>query len=539
MLIDGKPASYDELYAEFSWNIPDEFNIGTVCSDAVAARTPETIAIVDEEDGVVSSWTFAELSKLSNRFANVLASHGIARGDRVAIMAPQSIQTAVVHLAIYKSGAIAVPMAQQFGADAIAYRLRVSGAKLFVTDTSTSERIDAALKRLDERPAIIVTDTAEADPSGFWALCDNASNHFISAKTAPDDPAMMLFTSGTTGQPKAALHGHRVLAGHMPGIQLSQDFMPQSGDRMWTPSDWAWAGGLLNMLLPSLALGVSVVAARTAKFDPLWAARLMKDLSIRNAFMPATAIRLMLAAGVTADDGPGGLRSLASAGEALGERTLAAVNDRWGVTVNEFYGQTECNAVLAASNALKQVAPGAMGKPTPGHQVAVLGADNEPLKNGGIGQVAIRKPDPVMFLEYWKDPQATEEKFADEWLLTGDQARIDEAGFFHFVGRTDDVITSSGYRIGPAEIEDVLISHPDIKLAAVVGKPDEVRTEIVVAYVAATDGHHDQTVLSEELKTLVRQRLSPHQLPREIHFVDDIPMTETGKIIRRHFRTAR
>ncbi len=347
---------------------------------------------------------------------------------------------------------------------------------------------------------------------------------------------MMVYTSGTTGPPKGALHGHRVLLGHLPGIETHHEFFPQPGDRIWTPADWAWAGGLLNVLLPGLHYGVPVVARRFDKFDPEEAFALMAKTGVRNAFIPPTALRMLRSAG-----NPNGrheitLRTVGSGGEALGIETYEWGRSALGVTVNEFYGQTECNLVLSACAAIGVSRPGAIGKPVPGHDVAVIRADGSRAAAGELGQIAIKRPDPVMFLEYWGRPDATASKFLGDWMTTGDQGIADEDGYVRFVGRDDDVITSAGYRIGPGEIEDCLIRHPAVALAAAIGKPDALRTEIVKAFIVLKSGFAPSDTLAGEIQTFVKTRLSAHEYPREVAFIDQLPMTTTGKVIRRLLR---
>jgi acetyl-CoA synthetase len=347
---------------------------------------------------------------------------------------------------------------------------------------------------------------------------------------------MMVYTSGTTGQPKGALHGHRVLLGHLPGVETYNDFFPQAGDRIWTPADWAWAGGLLNVMLPGLHYGVPVVASRLEKFDPEEAFALMARAQIRNAFIPPTALRMLRAARNPQGRHDIRMRSIGSGGESLGAETYEWGKSAFGITINEFYGQTECNIVLGACGAQGISKPGAIGKPVPGHRVAVIDGEGRALKSGEVGQIAVQRPDPVMFLEYWGRPDATREKFIGDWMTTGDQGVMDEEGYFSFVGRDDDVITSSGFRIGPSEIEDCLIRHPAVALAAAVGKPDALRTEIVKAFIVLKQGHAPSEELAAEIQTFVKTRLSGHEYPREVAFIDDMPMTTTGKVIRRLLR---
>ena len=294
---------------------------------------------------------------------------------------------------------------------------------------------------------------------------------------------MMVYTSGTTGQPKGALHGHRVLIGHFPGVETHHNFLPQPGDRIWTPADWAWAGGLLNVLLPGLHYGVPVVARRFEKFDPEEAFALMARTQIRNAFIPPTALRMLRAAPNPKGRHAINMRSIGSGGESLGAETYEWGKSAFGLVINEFYGQTECNIVLSACSAIGVSKPGAIGKPVAGHTVAIIDAAGNPLKAGETGQIAVKRPDPVMFLEYWGNPEATRDKFIGDWMTTGDQGVMDDEGYVSFVGRDDDVITSAGFRIGPGEIEDCLIRHPAVALAAAVGKPDALRTEIVKAFI--------------------------------------------------------
>ena len=363
-----------------------------------------------------------------------------------------------------------------------------------------------------------------------------ASSDFTPVDTAADDPALMIYTSGTTGQPKGALHAHRVLLGHVPGVEMPHYEFPQAGDRYWTPADWAWAGGLLDVLLPSLHHGVPVVAQKIEKFNPDDAYALMQKAGVRNAFIPPTALRIMRAAPSPRGRYDIKLRSLASGGESLGVEALEWGKEAFGLTINEFYGQTECNLVLASCAALGVSRAGAIGKPVPGHVVAVIGPDGQALKPGEVGQIAVQRPDPVMFLQYWGKPEATRDKFVGDWMTTGDQGTMDEDGYFSFVGRDDDVITSAGFRIGPGEIEDCLIRHPAVALAAVVGKPDPVRTEIVKAFIVLKSGHAASDALAAEIQGFVRTRLSAHEYPREVAFIEQMPMTTTGKVIRRLLR---
>jgi acetyl-CoA synthetase len=529
--------TYEALHRDFCWEIPAKFNMGHAVCDAWAEHEPDRICLQHfNPDGNHFSMSYGELRDRSASFANALVALGVQAGDRVALLLPQSFETVVAHVAIYKMGAIALPLALLFGAEALEYRLKAAGTSAIVTNRFGLERLRPIRQRLPELAQVISIDGAEEGVSGFAELVAAHPPLFEVADTGPDDPALMIFTSGTTGPPKGALHGHRVLPGHIPGMQFAHESFPKADDRLWTPSDWAWAGGLLNALLPSLMLGVPVVSSPAQKFDPHMAFRIMAEMEVRNAFIPPTALRLLKAV-----DNPRAhydlkLRTIGSAGEALGRETFEWARSALGVSVNEFFGQTECNFVLSSSEAFGVSRAGATGKPVPGHRVAIVDAEGIEVPVGESGQIAIKRPDPVMFLGYWRNEAATEAKFANDWLLTGDIGRQDVDGYISFVGRDDDVITSSGYRIGPSEIEDCLGGHPAVQLAAAVGKPDPVRTEIVKAYVVLVPGRKPSEALAAEIREWVKTRLSMHEYPREIEFVDALPLTTSGKVIRRLLR---
>jgi acetyl-CoA synthetase len=316
---------------------------------------------------------------------------------------------------------------------------------------------------------------------------------------------------------------------------MSHDLWPQAGDRMWTPADWAWIGGLYDVLVPAWYWGLPVVASRARRFDPGAAMDLMARHGVRNVFLPPTALKLMRQAGVTAPSGLR-LRSVGSGGETLGGELLEWGRATLGVTINEFYGQTECNLVVANSSGLMPVRPGSMGRAVPGHTVAVLDDDGAPVPPGVVGEIAVRRPDPVMFLRYWNAPDATAAKFTGDWLRTGDRASMDEDGYLWFQARTDDVITTSGYRIGPGEIESCLLGHPAVAMAAVIGVPDPIRTERIKAFIVLAAGHEPSAGLTAELQDHVRTRLAAHEYPREIEYLPELPLTATGKIVRRDLR---
>jgi len=529
-------ASHAALVRHFRWAVPPRFNIAVACVGRHAAAAPDRPALVRWEDGAQAVTTYGALERESGRLAHALAARGVRRGDRVAIYLPQSAETVMAHLAAYKLGAVVVPLAALFGDEALRVRLAAADVSAVVTDAAGVARLAGLGDVMRSLAAFLSVDGADGAAEGWEAALAPHGGDFAAADTGPDDPALMIFTSGTTGPPKGALHGHRVLAGHLPGFAYSHDFAAGGAARFWTPSDWAWAGGLLNALLPSLYRGIPVVFGPFRRFDPEEAFALMAATKVTNAFLPPTAIKMMRAAPDPGARHRLALRTIGAAGERLGAAAYAWSAEALGIKVNEFYGQTECNYVLGASAALGVTRAGAIGKAIPGHAVELIDGEGRPLPAGAEGEIAIRRPDPAMFLGYFGQPQATAEKFAGDWMRTGDRAVRDEDGYVHFIGRDDDIIISAGYRIGPSEIEDCLAAHPAVHLAAAVGKPDALRTEIVKAYVMLRPGVAPSAALAAEIRAFVRARLSAAEYPREIAFVDEVPLTASGKVVRRGFR---
>ena len=521
----------------FAWSIPERFNIGVDVVDrhAEAGLSPALLEV--DGSGKVVELGFAAVRDLANRLANVLVGHGLERGDRVAILLPQRKETAIAHVAVYKAGLVAVPLFKLFGEEALEFRLQDSGARAIVTDRDELEKLARLRERLPGLRLVLCADGPGEGAVDLPSALERASSRFDAVPTAGEDPALIIYTSGTTGQPKGALHAHRVLLGHLPGVEHPHDGFPRQGDRFWTPADWAWIGGLFDVLLPAWHHGVPVVAYRARKFDPAEALHLLARHEVRNVFMPPTALKLLRASGVRTSGVR--LRTLASGGESLGEDLIEWGRATFGLTIHEFYGQTECNLVVGNGEAMPPVRPGWMGTAIPGHVVSIVDGEGRELPAGELGSIAYLRPDPVMFLRYWNNEPATAAKFRGDWLVSGDLGIRDEAGYFRFVGRDDDVITSGGYRIGPGEIETCLQRHPAVALAAVVGEPDPIRTEVVKAVVVLRPGNQPSAALAAELQEHVRVRLAAHEYPRIVEFAAELPLTATGKIIRRALRSPR
>ena len=536
-----KTDSYESLVQSFTWDVPERYNIGVDVCDKWADGSGRLALVYERADGAIARYSFDDLKALSNRLAASFAARGVARGERIGIFLPQAPETALAHLAAYKLGAVAVPLFALFGQEALEYRLANSGAAALVTNAAGLAKIAPIRAALPELKAVYCIDdeapfAALPEALAFWPELESRSPEFTPADTHADDPAVIIYTSGTTGKPKGALHGHRVLLGHLPGVEMPLAFFPDNARMMWTPADWAWIGGLLDVLLPAWHHGVPVLARRFEKFEAEAAFDLMARHGVTHAFLPPTALKMMRTVQSPRERFALSLVAVSSGGESLGEELIEWGRTALGVTLNEFYGQTECNVVLSSCSALFEPRIGSIGKAVPGHRVAVVDDEGRELPPGTEGNIGIRSPDPVMFLGYWRNDEATREKFAGDYLLTGDLGMQDEEGFFRFVGRNDDVITSAGYRIGPGPIEDCLLGHPAVRLAAVVGIPDATRTEIVKAFIVLNPGFTPSPALEREIQEHVKTRLAAHEYPRAVAFVTSLPMTATGKIIRRALR---
>ncbi|MEO8039847.1 MAG: AMP-binding protein [Betaproteobacteria bacterium] len=531
---------YADLIGRFRWNVPRRYNIGfDVCGRH--ARQRERFALYyEDEGGATGAYTFWDIQVRANALSNALGALGVKRGDRVAILLPQRPETAIAHVACYQMGALALPLSHLFGPDALEYRLADAAAMVAIVDADTLPKLWSVKDRLPALRHIIgVAGAAESHVHDWEALLARASRDFECVDTAADDPAMIIYTSGTTGSPKGALIAHRTLIGNLSGFACSHDLFPEPGDMFWSPADWAWTGGLFDALLPTWHFGMPILAYR-GRFDAERACWLMAKYGVRNAFLFPTALKMIMkeiAAPRARHDIR--LRTLMSGGEAVGEAVLDWARAQLGVTINEIFGQTEMNYVIGGCARVFEPKPGAMGRPYPGHRIALLDDAGNPVPEGALGEICVhRDGDPVIFLEYWNNPEATSEKFTGSWGHTGDLAERDADGFYWYRGRTDDVIKSAGYRIGPAEIENCLLRHPAVANAAVIGVPDETRGTIIKAVLVLGAGQAATAALEQDLRDHVRVRLAPYQCPKIFEFAAALPMTTTGKVQRRVLRDA-
>ncbi|SMY01138.1 AMP-binding protein [Brevibacterium aurantiacum] len=531
-------AWWQDLTAQqFEWSIPDRFNIARACTDLQPG--PDTALIVDDGQ-TVASYTFDMLEQYSRQMTSVLHELGLDSGDRIGIMVPQGLEVLTAHLGGFRAGIITVPLSIKFGADAVAFRLRDSGARVLIVDAAGFTRIRAGLSELPDLQAVLlVGDAAEATADSpvpvlsFHDIVAAAAPSEEACDTAADDPAIIIYTSGTTGNPKGALHAHRVLPAHMPGVRTTHEATPQPDDVFWTPADWAWIGGLFDVLFPALAMGLPVVATPDS-FTPRRAVELIREHRIRNVFMPPTALKQLRSSGVPTDGLH--LRTIGSGGEALGQALQDWSQQALGVHINEFYGQTEMNVTIGTCRAVCQPKPGSMGQAFSGFVVRLLDPLGDSVPDEKTGEICVQAPNPGQFLGYWNQPNKTAEKVHEGWIHTGDLGHRDAAGNLWFEGRTDDVISTAGYRVGPGEIEECLLTHPAVAMAAAVGVADEIRGEAVRAHVVLNEGIEPSDELTKQLQDHVKQRLAFYLYPRTIVYLDRLPMTTTGKILRRELR---
>ena len=549
---------YASLHRDFGWHVPARFNIAEVCCARWARDTPQAIAIhAEHEDGRRAAHSFAELQREANRLSNALKRLGVRRGARVAIVMPQRFETAVAHIAIYQLGAVAMPLSMLFGPEAIEYRLNDSEAHVAIVDETGIANVSAARPACAALRTVLAVGGACGQGDIDWAnACARERAAFAAVKTKCDDGAVLIYTSGTTGPPKGALVPHRALIGNLSGFVASQNWFPHvdphgsggtpDGAVFWSPADWAWTGGLMDALLPTLYFGRPIVGYQ-GRFAPETAFGLMQRHRVTHTFLFPTALKAMMKAVPRPRERYDlALRAIMSAGEAVGDAVFAWCRDALGVPVNEMFGQTEMNYIVGNSHAKWPARPGSMGRPYPGHRVAVIDDDGAECPRGTPGDVALHRrdihgaPDPVFFLGYWKNEAATEAKFtgdpANSWCRTGDMAVMDGDGYLWYHGRSDDVFKAAGYRIGPSEIENCLVKHAAVANAAVVPKPDAERGALVKAYVVLAPGFAGTAELVKELQRHVRGQLAPYEYPKEIEFIAALPMTTTGKVQRRVLR---
>ncbi len=553
--------NHARLHATFGWQVPDDFNIAQVCCARWAQQPDATKRIAVRAHGERAGGRFlsyASLQEQAHRLSRLLAREGVRRGDRVAIVMPQRFETAVAYMAVFQMGAVAMPLSMLFGPEALEYRLQDSEALVAICDESSIANLNAVRGQCPALRRVVGVGAAAAQADlSYERELPGLPPAFDPVATRADEGAVLIYTSGTTGPPKGALIPHRALIGNLPGFVCSQNWFGFDGKHnrgtravFWSPADWAWTGGLMDALLPTLYFGRPIVAYN-GRFSPELAFTLMQEHGVTHTFLFPTALKAMMKAfPEPRRQFALKLQAVMSAGEAVGDAVFAYCRDQLGVVVNEMFGQTEINYVVGncAMNGKTGAGlgwparPGSMGRPYPGHRVAVIDEDGNECAVGVPGDVAVNRydvhgdPDPIFFLGYWRNEGATQRKYTGDWCRTGDLATRDADGYLWYQGRADDVFKAAGYRIGPSEIENCLVKHPAVANAAVVPKPDPERGAVVKAFVVLAPGHAASDALVDELQRHVRGKLAPYEYPKEIEFIDALPMTTTGKVQRRVLR---
>ncbi len=533
----GRAQPLSERLARFSITTPARFNMAeaAVGRHARGERRGAT-ALVDASVEPPRRLSFHELDERAARCATFLAALGVRRGDVVIVYMAQCLEAALAHLAAYKLGAIVAPLSLLYGRDTLRHAITDCRAQVVVSTRAALDAVPGLMAELAV-PCVVAAGAANVGEVVFdeHLACEPLS---APVDTAADDPALLLYTSGSTGLPKGILHAHRLLLGYLASVSLFYEMqMRESGQVLWTPSDWSWIAGIVNVQLTGWFFGHTVVAGQ-APFSAEWVLGFMARHAVTHTFLTPTALKRLAQIERPRERCPGlALRVIGTGGEPCPSAVLTWADERLRVPVNEFYGLTEVNHLVGNCRGLYPVKPGSMGRAYPGHRLEVLDEAGQPVAAGELGQIAAHKSDPTRFLGYWGQPERTQAMFLGDWILTGDYARRDAEGYFWYSGRNDDLIKSAGYRIGPAEVEDTLIRHPAVAEAAVVGAPDDERGQVVVAYVRLAPGHSASDSLAGELQLHVKQHLAVYKYPRRIEFVEAFPLTSTGKISRKALRS--
>ena len=539
-----KILNYDRLYNTFNLNIPLKFNIASATIDKFANTNRVALKNI-KFNGELENLSFRFIQKKSNQLANALDNLNLNRNDRVGIILGQCPETLISHISCFKSGKISIPLFNLFGVDALKFRLNDSSASVVICDKYGLEKLKKIKDSLPSLKYIICTDKYDnrKDILFFDSLLSKSKDEYKNLNTDSDDPALIIYTSGTTGDPKGALLPHRTLLGHLPGVEMPHEFLSSdlsNNDCFWTPADWAWIGGLFDVLLPSLYFGIPVLSHRSKKFDPEFTFDLMEKFEVKNTFLPPTSLKMMKSFNLYKSRDKLNLRTVGSGGEALGEELLNWGKEILNVGINEFYGQTECNLTVSNNGLIMKQKLGSIGRPVPGHKVKLMKDDGTFIsKSDDEGEIVVQSNSPSIFSGYWNNDEETQKKIIDGWLHTGDYATVDDEGYFYFKGRKDDLINSSGYRIGPSEIESTILSLQEVEMVAVVGVPDELRGEIIKAVIVPRDKallKNKNENLKYKIKEHVKQNLAAHEYPRLIEFVEELPLTTTGKIKRNLIR---
>ncbi|MEF8788824.1 MAG: AMP-binding protein [Haloarculaceae archaeon] len=525
--------SYEAAYEGFEWEVPESFNVAeAVCGRwADAPDGKRRVALFYEgEDGSEETYSFWQMRREANRVSNALADAGVERGTRVGVVLPQRPENLFANLGVLQLGGIVVPLSVLYGSEGLRYRLAHSETEVVVVGQQRAELVEELRPDLDSLETVITVDAPDLGDATWADAVGSASPEFDAVDTAAEDSAYVIYTSGTTGEPKGAHHAHRKLLGYIPGWQMINEFPDESAVH-YSPSGWAWVGGLFAVVWGAWFHGQPVVGYG-GQFEPEEIYRILEKYGATHTLLTATMVRMLREVDHTDYDLD--VEVVPSGGEKVSRDVHRYVEEEWDAVVNEIYGQTECNFLVATNHELMEMNYEATGKPAPGHVVAVVDEETgEELPPGEIGHIAVKRPDPSMLLDYWNQPELTEALFVGDWMLTGDAGSFDEEGYLHYEGRADDVIITAGYRVSPLEVEDTLREHEAVANAVVVGVDDEERGQVVKAFLKLDPDVEPSEALAEEVRTFVREREAAYKYPREVEFVEEFPTTVTGKVQRR------
>ncbi|WP_252502616.1 acyl-CoA synthetase MbcS [Sporosarcina sp. Marseille-Q4943] len=515
----------DELLAPEIYNLVSEF-------ERYATSKGKRALIYVNSDGQEKEITYDQLMASANKAANVFIENGLGKGDVILVMVPRTIDAYVTYIGALKAGIVVIPSSEMLRSSDIEYRLEHSQAKAIVAYDAFMDQFEA-VKNLQGVQLFVIGEAGDGHKS-LTRLMDSASSTFDAPSTKSSDIAFLSYTSGTTGKPKGVVHTHGWAYAHLRTAGPNWLGI-EEGDVVWATAAPGWQKWIWSPFLSVLGSGATGLVY-DGKFDVKTYLDLIKKYAVNVLCCTPTEYRFMAKAENLQDYNLSSLRSAVSAGEPLNREVIDIFEKIFNLAVRDGYGQTE-NTLLVGTMIGMEARPGSMGKPTPGNQVDIIDEDGKPVSAGEVGDIAVHISTPALFKEYLNDPERTKMQFRGEYYVTGDRAKLDEDGYFWFEGRGDDIIISSGYTIGPFEVEDALTKHPAVRECAVVGSPDEVRGSIVKAFVVLRNPemeHHEHLV--QELQEHVKTLTAPYKYPRKIEFVEELPKTASGKIMRVELR---
>jgi acyl-coenzyme A synthetase/AMP-(fatty) acid ligase len=536
----GNMSEYENLYQSYKWQVPEVYNFAwDVVHKAARDRFKIALVTVDPDGYTVQRMSFHELDMASNRLANILKKKGVSKGAGVLLMLPCCEEWYVAMIGIMKIGAVAMPTPNIVTSHDLEFRLSRAEAVACIMDNEGASKASAILTNVPSVKECIVLGEPRTGWGDWTTLMSESSDELDRADvevTKSSDPMLTYFTSGTTGNPKMVRHTHAYAIGHTTTAKFCQDLTKE--DVIFVIADTGWAKTVWGKLFGQWIVGAAVMQWKMqGKFDPDVVVRILRDHKVTVFCAPPTVYRMILAQCSLTTERFGSLRHSMSAGEPLNPEIIEAWKRATGMVIYDYYGQTESVALLG-NYKFMEIRPGSMGRPTPGHVVEIVDAEGNILPPGAEGHIAVRTTPhpPGLFHGYWMDEELNELVFVGNWYLTGDKAYKDKDGYFWFVGRADDVIKSSGYRIGPFEVESALQSHPAVVESAVIGVPDGTRGQIVMAFVVLNRGYNPSEQLKLEIQEHVKKETAPYKYPRDIEFLNELPKTLSGKIKRAELR---